>query len=524
MATPVADPPARNDIELPPAVHWPTVYLMAGIGGGVAVVLLAVAVIAAVQPTPPAAPSASAALARPAPAPPHHADPVATPTVQKATESEPPEWKSLVPPPARPTPPVAAGSPPVPVAPEDAAAAETTPQPTDPSPSPHDSLSSSELLADLQASARSIDLSTVDGTSARLLAKCADDRLNGARIVDLVAHRPDLTGLPLRAEAAWRQAPESAKYLGEISIEVRGAQAEADRLKQRSDDDSSYDRQNERDARLIHSIEDLAACADDKIAPGLAQMLCVETVPVRLELTRVLAGVKGRTASLALAQQALFDVTPEVRTAAIKALKDRPREEYRQALLDGFRYPWPPVAGHAAAALTAVDDRAAAKDLTKLLRLPDPLAPMFTENKKWVKAELVKVNHLRNCLLCHAPSSSREDPVRGFIPEPGEEIPVAYYAEAKGNFVRADVTYLKQDFSVMESVPNSGKWPSMQRFDYLIRRRELTVQELNNGPSPGAKRWETYPQKEAVRLTLERLVGKAPEPSSPSGEHGGPTP
>jgi len=69
-----------------------------------------------------------------------------------------------------------------------------------------------------------------------------------------------------------------------------------------------------------------------------------------------------------------------------------------------------------------------------------------------------------NCLLCHAPSSGEKEPIRALVPEKGKELPVEYYESRKGTFVRADVVYLKQDFSVMQPVEKAAPWPSVQRF------------------------------------------------------------
>ena len=231
-------------------------------------------------------------------------------------------------------------------------------------------------------------------------------------------------------------------------------------------------------------------------------MLCVETPAVRLHLTKMLSAIKGPKASVALVRQTLFDLSPQVQQAATEALMTRPREEYRQTLLDGFRYPLPAVADRAAEALTALEDRGAAADLEKLLHRPDPAAPVCNEKKKWVVAEIVKVNHLRNCVLCHAPAKDRDDPVLGFVPRQGEPIPASYDADSHGDFVRADVTYLRQDFSLMEDVPDPGKWPARQRFDYMIRQRELTDQEIAEKSEPA----KSYPQREAVRRALDKLT------------------
>jgi hypothetical protein len=71
--------------------------------------------------------------------------------------------------------------------------------------------------------------------------------------------------------------------------------------------------------------------------------------------------------------------------------------------------------------------------------------------------------------------------VRAPIPTPGEKLPTrseVYYAETEGSaVVRADVTYLKQDFSVMQPVENAAPWPLYQRYDYLVRVRPLNAEE-----------------------------------------------
>jgi hypothetical protein len=395
------------------------------------------------------------------------------------------------------------------------------PRPDAPTDSPRRPASPDEagLLGDLQNHAREIQLDSAPGTSAKLLGKAADGRKAtaaraAASLPEVLARRPDLAGLPVLNERECKASEEATANLDAVSGIVRFLEADARLLGIKTKDDA--DEVSARDQYLVKNLADEKDLLTDDHAPGLAQMLCAETKPVRLQLTKMLAIMKGPRASIALARQALFDLTPEVRDAAIQALKDRPREEYRQALLDGLRYPWPPVADHAAAALTAVDDRAAAKELARMLTLPDPSAPMLNEKRKWVVPELVKINHLRNCLLCHAPSFTRHDPVRGFIPVAGQEIPVSYYAQPDGEFVRADITYIKQDFSVTQPVADPGKWPKMQRFDYLVRHRELTGRELGDvgGRSDPGK---PYPQREAVRFALAILTSAKADPSSPSG-------
>jgi hypothetical protein len=254
----------------------------------------------------------------------------------------------------------------------------------------------------------------------------------------------------------------------------------------------------------------------------------------------------------------VFDLSAEVREAAVGALADRPRDEYRGLLLDGLRYPWAPVADHAAEALVALDDRDALPRLTALLAEPDPaqpaprtfhdIDPALIRSAPWpreawptavvldegkigerrtgllpypndvpgraqaltgsvtVVREVVRVNHLRSCLLCHPPSSNRADPVRGLVPSPEQPLPppftTAYYDGQTGGFVRADVTYLRQDFSVPQPVADPGKWPAHQRYDYVVRTRYPTLDELRR-QEPA-----TYPQREAVRWALREIGAK----------------
>src|SRR5262249_13569725 len=118
--------------------------------------------------------------------------------------------------------------------------------------------------------------------------------------------------------------------------------------------------------------------------------------------------------------------------------------------------------------------------------------------------EVVRVNHLRNCLLCHPPSVATTDLVRGSVPSPGEPLGSpddAYRARRNGTFVHADVTYVRQDFSVPQPVAKPGNWPAYQRYDYVLRTRYATEEELRRAEP------KTYPQREAVRWALRELVG-----------------
>lgn len=102
--------------------------------------------------------------------------------------------------------------------------------------------------------------------------------------------------------------------------------------------------------------------------------------------------------------------------------------------------------------------------------------------------ELVRINHHHNCLLCHAPATASRDgapkeetdklaKLTAQIPVPSEPM-TAYYRPANPDIlVRFDVTYLRQDFSMKLPVKDADPWPEMQRYDFLVRTREVTNQE-----------------------------------------------
>ena len=76
--------------------------------------------------------------------------------------------------------------------------------------------------------------------------------------------------------------------------------------------------------------------------------------------------------------------------------------------------------------------------------------------------------------------------------------------------IRADTTYLRQDFSVLMPVENAHPWPGHQRFDFLVRTRVVAGDELAQLQKKVAKRPLGYlsaNQKEAVRV-LTTLSGQ----------------
>jgi hypothetical protein len=234
------------------------------------------------------------------------------------------------------------------------------------------------------------------------------------------------------------------------------------------------------------------------------QMLSVEDATIRLLLVRQLARIKGPAASEALARVALFDLAENIRDQAIQALSQRPAEEYGATLLTGFRHPWAPAADHAAEALVALQDRAALPALYRMVDDGDPAAPIHDPQHGSSVRELVRVNHLRNCTLCHAESTNRSGLVRARVPDPGAPLPppLQYYDDSSdGPFVRADTTYLRQDFSVMQPVDKSEHWPATQRFDFVVRQRPLSAKESAEPRSSSSS-----PQREAMLYAIRELT------------------
>jgi hypothetical protein len=241
--------------------------------------------------------------------------------------------------------------------------------------------------------------------------------------------------------------------------------------------------------------------------PTLVQILQAQDIPLRRLLVRYLAGIRGEGATEALARFSVFDVSAMVREEAVFALRTRPAGDYRDVLLAGLRYPWPAAAEHAAEALVNLNQVELAPQMVAMLSEPDPALPQKWNNEeRSTIRELVQVNHLKNCLLCHAVSAETKDHVRGFVPEPERPITAKYYQNSSGLFARADVTYLRQDFSVLQSVPNNGEL----RFDYVVRNRPATAEEIVDAQKyqlQGAKSF-SYPQREAVLYALRELTGQ----------------
>jgi phage FluMu protein Com len=347
-----------------------------------------------------------------------------------------------------------------------------------------------------------------DRTEAQRLHLLAATAAREGKSLDVVlqriSQRPDLAGLPLRLGYESRLSADAADRLHQAALALRSqlfavTQAGVAPLQ----------------AKLLRNALNAEGSSQKwlrpEALPALRQLLMAEGASIREVLVERVARIADRRASAELAHLALYDLDDAVRRAAVSALAQRPHEDYRQILVDGFRYPWSAVADHAAAALVALDLRETTSALRKFLEQAEPQAAFKKPGKDALYVrEVVRLNHWHNCLLCHAPSLSERDKPRGFVPPTDQAPPPSftreYYAARRpGLFVRADTTYLRQDFSVPLPVTNPGKWPEVQRFDFLVRERPAADAEIK-----AARPAETNSYRRALLFALRELSGETP--------------
>jgi hypothetical protein len=373
-------------------------------------------------------------------------------------------------------------------------------------------LTEKELLEQLRREAVIIDIHAVGGFPKKLVegarptkstrpASTKRDKVPASEFsstIKLLREHSDFSGLPLREEPECRKPELEASQMQQVSQSVQEALA---KFNVGGGLVVHHDNEN----ILLGPLARMPVLYSKPNVRTLIQMFQPQGPAVRLKLVELLASWDDSQASVLLAQRALFDPSATVRATAVQALGKRPHAEFRQVLLDGLRYPWPPVADHAAEVLAALRDRDALEKLVALLDQPDPREPFLNEKKERVVPELVAINHLRNCLLCHPASFAETDAARGVVPIPGAELSrKGYNSDRSGDiFARADVTYLQQDFSVFQPVNSAAPWPDEQRFDYLVRRRVVSPDEQLSAASKA-----TYPQREAVLFALRELTGE----------------
>jgi hypothetical protein len=272
--------------------------------------------------------------------------------------------------------------------------------------------------------------------------------------------------------------------------------------------------QTQREQRGLITLARIAA---------LTQIL-MPMAPMHPGLVQYLSTISHTEATRALARLAIFSSDEGTRKAAIEVLKVRRERDYTDVLVQGLRYPWPVIARRAAEAITKLDRNDLVPQLIEVLEQADPRTPVMREIKGKnvpVESELVRVNHHRSCLLCHAPGNTGKvsaDAVTAEVPVPGQPLtpPSGGYATSQPDIlVRVDVTYLRQDFSTFLAVADANPWPEMQRFDFLVRTRALSDEEAHaysdklKPREPG----EFSPYHRAALLALRELTGRDTEPT-----------
>ena len=317
-------------------------------------------------------------------------------------------------------------------------------------------------------------------------------------VLAVIDGRDDLRGLPVLRGAACQGPP----IIGAVSRTLRSTLA-----RNLSTFGVLVDKSTDWQHDVRSSLRRRVAL-DAELRPSLLWQMCeCEAAHARAGVTDILSVIEKAEATQTLARVAVFDADSRVRRTAATALAKRAPSEYRPVLVAGLRHVWSTATVNAAAALEMLDDRDAVPDLVRLLDEPAPGAPAWGDAGTPVVRELVRVNHAKNCQLCHAPSWDIRDAARVGTPSASEPVPppfsVEYYSPIRQeSFVRADVTYLRQDFSRLMPVGNHGQWPERQRFDFLVRTRPATEAELAV-PQPA-----TYFQREVVLRTLQKLTGE----------------
>lgn len=314
-------------------------------------------------------------------------------------------------------------------------------------------------------------------------------------LLKVVEARPDLQGLPMRRRSELQLPADEGQAFRDVSVLMRKALSEL----------AGQDRSTNR--RLAIRPEVLKG-RPDVSARVMHQMLQIESASLRRVLLGHLRQNRDPAATRALAHRAVYEPLADIRQTAASALAGRPVGDFLPVLLDAFSNPWPPAADHAADTLIRLGANEAVPDLIRKL---DETAPTTTVR------ELVRVNHSRNCLLCHAQSVDRSDDIRVAVPSPTKPLPPSFSLDtyeggggggsrsSRGGiptvFARPDITYFQQEFSWMLPVSNPGPWPALQRFDFIIRTRPAEPQDKADATTPS-------PQKLAIVRTLRTLTGK----------------
>ncbi|OWK36466.1 hypothetical protein FRUB_09029 [Fimbriiglobus ruber] len=427
----------------------------------------------------------------------------------------PPQAAALTP---APTPSVVPPAPPAVAPPRPDPAPETVPPPVPPKrPQQRKLISRLDLrtTAELEAELLKVrevglDTAAAPNTTVGLVKTAAAAAARGgiyAGPIVLSKVRADLAELPFRVGPATVLNRDAAVTLGGLSQSFRHGLGRC-----YAADDPRPDPAKVR-ALLLGDPEGASEWTVPAAVPCLRQMLPGEVAAVRGTACEAYRRTPGPAALDALVAAAVFDTDFDNRAAAVDALADRDPADVTVRLAALLDYPWVPAVEHVIEALVALNLRPAAAVVAA--NLTQVSAELLSVNAGGtahaVRREMVRTNHARNCLLCHAPSFAAGDFVRGAVPDPTRPLAAgpAGYSGGAQFFARADVTYLRQDFSVVQPVPAPGPWPAHQRFDYLVALRSARAGESKPDDAGRAT---------ALRFALEKLGGDGGRADGPVAE------
>jgi hypothetical protein len=79
-----------------------------------------------------------------------------------------------------------------------------------------------------------------------------------------------------------------------------------------------------------------------------------------------------------------------------------------------------------------------------------------------------------------------------------------------------DMTYLRQDFSVLQPVADARPWPEMQRFDFLVRTRQVNAEEAATYRTLFASSDLTQlsPYQQAALTAMREMTGRDAAPTA----------
>lgn len=341
----------------------------------------------------------------------------------------------------------------------------------------------------------------------KFLAEVVKQTKNNPKTVGALAvtkGRSDLAGLPFRFGTDAVMNPDKAKELDAMAKAVRTAalgRQPAERKENARFGVSPTD-------WVLGTVGSENPVWSDEVAVScVQQMFQSSDMDTRLQASQALTRVRSPETTATLTKWAVFDPSDRVRAAAITALAERDRAEVQAHLLTLLRYPWPRAVEHACEAIVELGLTEAVPSLAMALDSADPeaefSAPLPGGGSARFRRVMTKVNHVRNCLLCH-PASDRQavlagtDPDESLLEKLSNPSFEQYYEVPSSRSVTAAATFLKQDFSAILPGKQHAR---TRRYDYFVAVRR--ADEL-----PVSDRGINNPYKAAIRFALRELAGE----------------